>query len=501
MNLRQRVIMTFTGLAALVLAAVMGAGARWGVSPDFVVLSVVAAAVLGLAVILAYIATDRWLISPVEEIAADGAAASQGDLSVVISEDLQARDDEIGALARSFDRMLKSFKLAKQSTAPILEQEKKQLQKALAEREAILDAAQSGVLVVDKEGNVVTYNDRFVEIWQLSDEVLATGSDAEMMAEAMEQLEYPQKFYEHVQEVYETGEEDHTLIELSDGRIVERYGHPQMVGDERIGYVWTFRDITEQVARQDLLQQMNERFELANKATGEVIWDFDVEENTMWRSENYAAVYGYDQREEVFNAALDRIHPDDRNEVQESLREALDGDSDEWKQRYRYRTADGGYVTVRDQAIILRDDTGEAVRVVGAMEDISGQVAHEHELDERFEYAARATDTVVWDWDMETDILVRSENFYEEYGYDEDETADTWEACREEIHPDDRERVEQAIQEAIRSGESDWYLEYRYRMGDGSYVPVANQGYILRDDDGEAVRVIGSTRKLDEEPA
>jgi diguanylate cyclase (GGDEF)-like protein/PAS domain S-box-containing protein len=111
---------------------------------------------------------------------------------------------------------------------------------------ATLDSTADGILVVDGEGRIRSFNHKFVEMWRLPDALLAKGDDDEALAFVLSQIKDPEAFLAKVRELYAQPEANsHDLIEFRDGRTVERYSQPQRVDGAPVGRVWSFRDITE----------------------------------------------------------------------------------------------------------------------------------------------------------------------------------------------------------------------------------------------------------------
>ncbi|HET7712954.1 MAG TPA: response regulator [Thermoanaerobaculia bacterium] len=109
--------------------------------------------------------------------------------------------------------------------------------------------------------------------------------------------------------------------------------------------------------------------------------------------------------------------------------------------------------------------------------------------EERFKFAAIATQEVIWDWNLETDQLWFSDALAAVWGYSlpEHEVDSSWWEAR--IHPEDRERVVSSLRIALDAGER-WSGEYRFERADGSYGYVNTRAVIIRDHYERPVRVI-----------
>lgn len=112
------------------------------------------------------------------------------------------------------------------------------------------------------------------------------------------------------------------------------------------------------------------------------------------------------------------------------------------------------------------------------------------QMNERFSLAVNAAHMGVWDWDIENDILVWDERMYELYGVKDQGHVDAYETWLNGLHPDDRVFSDE-ISKRARRGEQLYDTEFRVIWPDQSIHHIKAQGQILRNDYGEAVRMIG----------
>src|SRR5687768_3037543 len=117
--------------------------------------------------------------------------------------------------------------------------------KSLSLLQATLESTADGILVVDLEGKIVSYNQRVAEMWGIPPELFASGDDDRAIGAALEKLSHPEEFVAKVRELYEQPElASYDVLELKDGRVFERYSQPQRIDGKSVGRVWSFRDVT-----------------------------------------------------------------------------------------------------------------------------------------------------------------------------------------------------------------------------------------------------------------
>ncbi len=132
----------------------------------------------------------------------------------------------------------------------------RELERSLSLLQATLDATADGILVVGTDGRILGYNDRFVRMWNLPHELLERGDDEEALRFVTDQLQDSQEFLRKVHEVYSAPETfSYDLIRFKDGRVIERQSLPQRLGDEVVGRVWSFRDVTHRVRAERSLRE------------------------------------------------------------------------------------------------------------------------------------------------------------------------------------------------------------------------------------------------------
>ena len=133
----------------------------------------------------------------------------------------------------------------------------------------------------------------------------------------------------------------------------------------------------------EALRLSQERFEVVALATTDAIWDLNLETKVVWWSQGMQKLFGY-RSEDIssnFEWWLQRVHPDDRQRLTKAIQGVLESKGQKWSGEYRFRRQDATYATVLDRGHIIRDASGNPVRLVGGLSDISKQRAAEKALE------------------------------------------------------------------------------------------------------------------------
>lgn len=153
-----------------------------------------------------------------------------------------------------------------------------------------------------------------------------------------------------------------------------------------------FKKITERKIADNLVLEANERFNLVSKATNEVIWDWDIVNNTIEKSaENMKKVFGYSLPEQVngFDFWLSNIHPDDIESVNRKMQVVFENAGEMYiSTEYRVKKADGSWAYVNDKGYVIRDAEGNPLRMIGAVQDITRLKENELQLQKKAEELA-----------------------------------------------------------------------------------------------------------------
>jgi PAS domain S-box-containing protein len=153
-----------------------------------------------------------------------------------------------------------------------------ELARSLSILQATLESTADGVLVVDAVGKFITYNRKFVEMWQIPEAVISGGHDRDTVQHLLDLVVEPARFKAKIDALYADPEaQSFDLVELRDGRVFERFSQPQRINGRSAGRVWSFRDVTERRRAEQAIRASEERFRGLVQASPDYILMLDRE--------------------------------------------------------------------------------------------------------------------------------------------------------------------------------------------------------------------------------
>lgn len=132
----------------------------------------------------------------------------------------------------------------------------------------------------------------------------------------------------------------------------------------------------------DEIKESNEKYDIVAKATSDTIWDWKIQEDQISWNKGIESVFGYKEYE-VGNSSqwwFDKIHPEDSIKMSIKLYSFIEQKTEKWQDQYRFRCADNSYKYVLDRGFLLKDENGKAIRMIGAIQDITKQKEEEQRL-------------------------------------------------------------------------------------------------------------------------
>jgi PAS domain S-box-containing protein len=139
-----------------------------------------------------------------------------------------------------------------------------------------MGSTDEGILMVSREGKVLSTNPRFLELWRMPRELAVAGADEAMLAHVLDQLVDPEAFLSQVHQLYSSDKEASDTLNFKDGRVYTRYTRAWSLGEET-GRIWCFKDITEQARTQTALAEREELYRTIVTQANDAITLIDTE--------------------------------------------------------------------------------------------------------------------------------------------------------------------------------------------------------------------------------
>lgn len=235
------------------------------------------------------------------------------------------------------------------------------------------------------------------------------------------------------------------------------------------------------------------RFELATWAMFGWVFEWDFQTRKVWISNGVHDLLGVEPDSiRTAHDWVDRVHPDDRKGTVEQVLEMLrSSDATHFESEYRVRHADGRWLHVSERSVVIRDDEGRLLRMVGGTIDVTSRVVTSEALarsERRNKSLIAAISSAVWTAQADGTLEADCVSLAQHTGLPVRQLAG-WNWV-DAIHPDDRERVEATWKETVKSGTA-CDIECRMRHHSGGYRWTQNRAVPVRDVGGAITEWVG----------
>ena len=179
---------------------------------------------------------------------------------------------------------------------------------------------------------------------------------------------------------------------------LEHVGQPRVWTLDEQNFTGSIADVAslaiesaERQRMEEALRVTEERFQILVRATNESIYDWDFTKDRIWWNEGLKSLFGFkaeDMRQDS-GWRFSNIHPEDQERVENEINYIVDEGGQFWSGEYRHRRSDGSYAYVIDRGFILQDRTGQPIRMIGSIMDITARKMAEQTLKEERAHLAR----------------------------------------------------------------------------------------------------------------
>lgn len=260
-----------------------------------------------------------------------------------------------------------------------------QLQQALAWQEAIFKNSAAGIAVVTGQRKITKVNDKFLEMVGYHDYELLEHSVEILHRSRADYLWFGEQVYQKTQEgevsniEYQIKRKDGSFLWANmSGRAIDKQNLAK-------GVIWVMIDITARKQTEEALLESEKRFNLAAQGANDGIWDWDVQEDTVYYSARWKEMLGYQPHEitdrpyEFFN----RVHPQDRAHVTSTIERYFTKEIPNYEVTFRLQHKQGHYVWILARGVgVWQPQSKKPYRVVGTHMDLSALKTAENKLRE-----------------------------------------------------------------------------------------------------------------------
>lgn len=364
----------------------------------------------------------------------------------------------------------------------------RQLQRYQQKITNILESFTDAFFEVDCKWTVTYWNAEAERLLSMSREEVLGKNLWEMYPDAV-----PLKFYTE----YHRALNNHVAVRF------EEYFHPKKIWIEVAafpsgeGLSVYFKDITEAKQTKQILEEERKKYHDLFNLSSLPQWVYDFE-TLKFLQVNEAAIhhYGY-SREEFLTMTIMDIRP---REALAELHEIIQtkvktGRYNRSIVQHQKKNGDIIFVQVEGNAVTFEDKNARLAQVIDLTEKIIAEKELQQSLN-RYDIVSKATSDAIWDWDIKTDTVNWNKGIEGIFGHQNVEFSFNWR--RDHVHPDDLVRVTTQFEKLISNRKSRHQIEYRFRCADGTYKTILDRSFILFDEQGKAVRVIGSMQDISE---
>lgn len=250
------------------------------------------------------------------------------------------------------------------------------------------------------------------------------------------------------------------------------------------------------------LSASEERFRLVSKATNDAIIDWELINNQVWLSDSFYSMFGYtaDKKDIKRSYWVNKIHPDDRQRVIKSIDAAINTNSKQWSDEYRFLAENGDYRHVLDRGYILQDEYGTPYRMLHSMMDVTTLRKAQEEAVENMnqrKFLAEAMPLIVWTASPTGKISFLNQHFCNYTGLSV-QAGREW-GWMDFVLSSHLKTLKTAWKNAIKAGNSDFELEIKIKDVEGQYYWHLLRARAMRGADGSLKMWVGTTTDIHEQ--
>ncbi len=359
---------------------------------------------------------------------------------------------------------------------------------------SMVEQASDGIFIMDREGRYIDANSAGCSLVGYTREEILTMSATDFLSEG--NLPMPVEKYDELKEGKIIIRERE--LRRKDGTTLIAEASYKMLPTGEVMAIT--RDVTERKRSEKKLKESEEKLRHILSSTPDDFYVIDLQYRVTLinkRAElNLERIWGKPVK--LGTHILEAVPPERKEEIRKNFIRAFAGERIEYEVENK---SDGkkasilvSYTPIYNEEQVI---TGASV----ITKDITEWKRAENELrqiNNRFEMIGRTTNDAVWEWDLETNNLWSNLTHQQLYGLTMDDPVPSEAMWASRIHPDDRQAVVNTQTRILASDKNVFISEYRFNVGNGEYRDIYDRCYIMRDENGKPVRMMGSMMDITE---
>ncbi len=283
-----------------------------------------------------------------------------------------------------------------------------------------------------------------------------------------------------------------------DGEIIHlKIQSNPIIFDGKEARVALANNITASLEAKQALKNSEQRFKALVQDGSDLVMILDFNGNLTYVSPSSKLVMGITAELLINYNLFEFIHEDDLNQVKESIT-MLQSTKRVQIPSYRIKTSKNKWKWIETILTNMYDDTS-VNGIVANSRDITEFVQQEKELIEslkRYNIVEKATSDTITDYDVQNDVMHYNEGMELMFGYTRDQICAEGSWWDDRVHPEDAERVKNKVDLVYKKGHGNLQVEYRFRCADGSYKYILDRTYLVTNENGDSLRMIGSMQDI-----
>jgi len=286
-----------------------------------------------------------------------------------------------------------------------------------------------------------------------------------------------------------------------DEKWVRAVGKPDFQNNKCLRIYGATQDITERKRAQIEKEQAEEKYRNVVEHSTNMFYQHDMQGVLNYVSPQSETFLGYPAEEAMRNwSEFITDHPINKEGEKHTLRTIETGEIQD-SYELELIKADGQIIWVEVNESPLKKN-GKVVSIVGSLTDITDRKKYEKKLKqslERYDYVSKASLDAIYDWDLVNETIHWGDGFNTLFGHRAGEEKYLLKNWGKLVHSDDIKKIRSNLEYTLADSSMDsWASEYRFKKAEGGYAFVSENGYIIRDEDGKAIRMIGALRDVTE---